>query len=85
MATASRVPARLTLINSLDNLRAAKTAAEKKIVERMLRTAAAINVATAGRGVYNSKAKPKAPAKEEGVQYSAKSSPFKPVSLKTEM
>lgn len=65
-----------------DILKARSTAAEKRIVERMLRTAAAINVATGGRGVYNSKAKPKAPdVKEDGVQFSAQANPFKPVAL----
>lgn len=41
---------------NLDGLRIAKTTAEQRIVERMLRTAAATNVATGGRGVYSSKA-----------------------------
>ena len=74
----------ITLINNLDTLKNRASSAEKKIVERMLRTAAAINVATGGRGVYNSRSKAKTPAaKEDAVQYSAKTTPFKPVALQS--
>lgn len=74
--------AMITFIKNCDYLRGAKTVAEKKIVERMLRTAAAINVATGGRGVYSAKAKPKAPVKPETQQqYAAKASVYKPVVL----
>ncbi len=78
--------AMITLIKNLDGLRNAKTAVERKIVERMLRTAAAINLATGGRGVYSSKSKPNAPAKPQTQQqYAGPDSVYKPVALKSSL
>ena len=75
--------AMITLIGNLTNLRKSTSAVDKKIVDRLLRTAAAVGIATSGRGVYTSKPKPK-PAFKADATESAKRTPFKPVAYNGE-
>ncbi|MFN8657734.1 MAG: hypothetical protein U0105_15450 [Candidatus Obscuribacterales bacterium] len=75
--------AMITLIGNLTHLRKSTSAADKKIVDRLLRTAAAVGIATSGRGIYTSKPKPK-PAFKADATESTKRTPFKPVAYNGE-